>query len=1181
MTACLMACTAPAPVPDPVRMEPSWGVSSEDTRVRVIGTGFYPSLSVDAIGSAEPDVDDGFAVFLKATGDAEAEEVPLGGVTWVDLNTVQGDVRAVLAAGVYDVRVVSPAGTSGTEFAAYTVRSTRVDRISLEIDSVTHEVFEEAAVTITLLDPSGEPVTENLGVRVTVLAPDGEPDVTFRTESFVSLTNLPDGAGFEGDVGSDGTATFYPAARVPGEYTIRVEAIDEIERVREDDVVLAWSRGSNLSVLVDLPDASFRTTAGSPFTATLTLVDQFGNPAPDAVASAFVTDSCGRWFEAVVIEGSEDVTAMPTVATGTDTCAMEQLLVSGTGGSGITGASAPFQVDPGPLARFDVVAPGGTVVAGDQVATFVTARDAYGNLVPWLGTVTSITDGFGGVPTFACVPGSPTFCTATVTRAAPVVRLVVTDGAGVQGTSGPFQVAAGQPTALQLEDDGLPWVAGEPVALQLLAEDVYGNLVSTAQFGIDDVTATSSTGDVVCGEVLGVLACVLTTATPSTTVEVSMPVARQAGATPVVIAGSLVDVAVHNGALAQVVVAAQAGTVRAGEPLPLSLTGRDAYGNAYVVQTDPVVALTDVGGTVLPDSVSLDAQGLAEVDVRFTRAGTTTVRAWQQGALLGTSGSIVVTPADAASLRVDVVAPWVEVGVDVDVRLELVDAYGNRVSEDFVADVVSRQNKAPDVALPVTNGVAVGSLAWAAWDLGDVLDVFPQSRPLLVGESAPVAVFERCTVSGPTLSMLFDGALQGRVCLDDVTGQGSLEADFSGSSPSPGQSILRYGTATADDDGVAATPLRDVMVQGGGEHVVRGFVMQGNGCGTTVTRKVFAGFDDGGAVGPLTVDPVAAFLDIDGPTSTSVRVVGGTTCRGDAAAGAPVFVRSTRGVITGATSTGSGWSVSLDNAGLGVFGLDVSGSSQGGSAHLVAWSQGEEAFGSEGLPIFGDAHAPVVWSQSPEGAVAGAVSQVRVRLSEVVDAASVAAADIRVLGPSARVVTASVAPSGLEIVLDLDSPADPQPGGWSVVLPHTITDLEGNPLAGTWGAPGVTYTGFFGAAATIDPVSTCAVDTSVFRPDGDDGVGEDADEVVLSYGASSAPAWWVVDVRTAEGVTVLHTQRVPTGTSDVWAWNGRDVTGAVVPAGTYTLSVASKGSNGNLGAACVRAVEVELVEGNP
>ena len=298
------------------------------------------------------------------------------------------------------------------------------------------------------------------------------------------------------------------------------------------------------------------------------------------------------------------------------------------------------------------------------------------------------------------------------------------------------------------------------------------------------------------------------------------------------------------------------------------------------------------------------------------------------------------------------------------------------------------------------------------------------------------------------------------------------------------------------------------------------------------------------------------------------------TCRQTAASNVDLFVRTVLGALGGVVSSSSGLCVSLDATGSAFFDLELADAAEPGLATVEATALSEAALGQGVVTVTGDPTAPWVWWQEPKGPLDNDWSEITLRFSEPMDTSLFTPARFDLVGGVARhVVQVEPMLGGAMAVLHLDAPLTVGPA-WLLTVRSDLRDLGGNPLAGAWGAGGVSYTGLMGAAGVVDTISSCAVSADVFRPDGDDGPGQETDGVDLLFSSPSAPAWWVVEVADANGELVEVEYLAPNGPLDGWTWDGRDSSGRVVDAGTWTLSVSAEGSFGGRSAPCSRQVEL-------
>lgn len=863
----------------------------------------------------------------------------------------------------------------------------------------------------------------------------------------------------------------------------------------------------------------------------------------------------------------------PTEATGTSGCAHDRL---GVVGAGVIGQSADFEVEPGAHAGFSVLASPSLVTAGESLNAFVTPVDAWGNTTTWTGTITAVDDG-GGVDSFVCEPGPVVVCAVRVLRAGLARTLTLTDDLGKQGTSNPYRVSPGLASVLGVTPDTLHLEAGRPTGITFSLADSFGNEVTDAAVDLSDLAIDDPRHEASC--VLGGdgLRCALFTATDATSLSVAATVQLAPSGT-LRLQGSTAPLDVFNGPLASAVVQPDATRVRAGVPLGVGVQALDAWGNAYLARDDDDLWLTDLTGSLTPVGLTLGADGSGRADVVLSRAGRTALIAFRGDTAYGVSPSIDVDAADAVGLAVTLDTPWVFVGDAVTVRVEALDAFGNRARHDENILVSSDAGLVSAPSLPMFNGLAVGAISWTASRASDVLRAVSGEGGGFSGASAPVLVARRCA-PGPTIDVTLAGGSD--VVCRDALGDASVSASFVGSSPASGAAITVRGVREVGGDAVyGAAPVQVLPVHGDGRHTLRTLVAQDDGCGVEGTEVVWIGADDGSVVGPVMVSVAPDILDLDGTQTASVQVADAVTCRGTPAAGASLHLRTTRGALPGLLPTGGGLRLLLDGAGAGTTTLDVQDDLTGGVGAVVAWD--DAASGGASFEVLGDHQLPEVWTQDPKGPLSLVTDQIVVEFSEPIDPITVELAGVEVQGaPALGVVSLDLSEGGRVLTLSLDSTVGLTSSGWVLLLGDTFADLYGNRLAGGWDGQPRLYEGLFGGTDATDPINSCSVDVLAFAPDGDDGDAEHADQASLAFSSASSPAWWVVSVQAEDGSVIRQHHVPPSARFGVWSWDGRDVDGAIVDDGTYTLSVRAEGARGGLGAPCARDVEVAQEAGTP
>ncbi len=1167
------SCTAPTfPEAAVTSVTPARVWRGVDVPITIEGENFFPGIEVDARGYGT-DLDRNWEAFL-VSGGARA---PLLGESLESETRLRALVPAGLDPDDYTLELVSPAGVVVSSSVGLEVTESQEAAFTVSYYDApsAYVAGEQVRFLVQAVGLDNERVYADVPVAVTL---EGAATELGSTVAFDDVAILPGGSGFTG-VLPDGSAVLVVDLLAPGRLDVTAESPPSAPDLQPGSLTLVVGGGSELPATIEVPEEVLGSgvEAGVAFDVVVSVFDQRGERVEEPL-DLTLGNRCGGFEADVVVRGATSVPVALTRATqsGSD-CDEDAIVVV----QGAVGQSEPFDVRGGPATGFELFTLSFDLQAGQpDIVAVVRPRDAWDNTTSWSGVLT-VSDDLGSLTATSCQAGPQLLvCSATPTVAGDPVTVTVRDDKGLTASLPGYRIVPSpSPAELTL---GVPARvrAGLTAEVTIGVLDAWGNQLLASQVDPVGITFDSDASDAAClvGAVNGDgtvdAACTFTVAR-----EDGVLLAFGGGAT-----GGLatsVPLAVENGLVASVGLTAPA-VITAGQGFSLGLAAYDAFGNPYLTQDDPVLDLADGSGTLTVDQALLTPAGQATVLTTIPRSGTWSVTASQGGLLLGTSAPILVVPGPTQGLSVDVDAPWGEVDEPVDVVVQAVDSYGNRTALSESLTVSSRLTSTPSQVLALVNGVATLSWTWSARAVDEVLDASSGSG--FLGASDPLYVVRDCPSGGPTTTLLLGGSDIGLVCFDEASGVGGLTADLSLSTPGL-EPLVGYGLAASGPDEVAVVGGADVVdVELGavGSYAVRAIVVDADACAHEVTSQIYVGLDDGTPTGPIELSPTVTLLDV--ADSTSVDLVSVTDCAGDPAGSAQVRLRASGGVLPGATATGTGLVVTLDAFGDGVTDLvtlgDVADNGpSGGSLELVAWTPSGSAGGGTAVTVSGDAIRPTVLDQSPRGATTGLIDTVVVELSEDLLPSSVLPSRFLLTGPGGSVVTdASLA--GGQVTLTIDPPADADAGAWFLTVTDDVRDLSGNRLSGDWSGDRSDYVGAFGDVGAPPAAVSCPTVTptgGLFRPDGDDGVGADADEVLLQLEAATAPAWWVAEVRDDEGELLVQRWTIPGGASDTWSWDGRDGAGFVAPNGTYTITVRSDDGFGNRGTGCV----VQAVVDNP
>lgn len=1145
--ALVIACAPVAPPPDVRLVTPRQGWTGESTDVVIEGDHLLPVVS---IGGESP-VGGSFGLWLERPS---GEAVEIRGAQRLADGSLAAEIPAGLDPGIYDLRVRTPAGEEDTLASAYRVTNTRADHLAFSVTRASWELGEFATIVLSVEAPDETPVATDLLVEVEATSPRGAEGLEFASGQLASQEALASGSGIRGRLGPDGEGTFLVRSTVADDVTFTARSVDE-EGVSDASLLLSWQTGSFNSLDVSLPFSPFRAEAHVPFTVHLALRDEFGNPLPDTAARLSLSDECDGLHTIVDLVGEADVEVVLDTA-----CSDNRLTLFNTS---VQVESEAFDVVAGEQAGYRVTAaPGSEVEAGmTPVLVAVEAVDAWGNHVDVEGAELALSDVLGGLDPRSSCPDTVdgvAFCTAWLLRAGSD-SFTVTDGAGLSGVSNTVTVKASAASTVLVEPAALSTIAGNELIVRVAVLDAFANVVEIEPGGLDAVDFTDDTGTISCdwlgpvGDGAQAFDCRVTSASEADLISASLSRRGVSGV-------AAEAVIVHNAELADVDVGIPAGVV-AGAPFALTLRGFDTYGNPYLRQTDPVLDLSDTTGTLSLSTATLGTGGEITTTASITLANSAVrVEAGQAGTTLGTSSPFPVTAGAPASLSVDT-DPWVAVGDAVDVVVTVVDSWGNAVTTH--TGTVSFSTTADACAavsdVEMADGTATTSLDCTDVRLGARVSA---TAGTLSGDSAIFDVVDFDCASGPTAVLTLAGEAEPSVCL--AAGEATVDVDAASSSSSTGLTL--YSFVDDDDQRLRNTVgTGSYTWEGEGVRYVQALVVDSAGCADETEGWAWLGEDDGGPTGPVTLASDLAEVATGASVTVSAQA---RDCTGDLAVGQSLLVRADLGEASG-TATGTGLALTLDAVGEGSLTWSFP-AGHAGTATFHAGTATLAAHGSVSVEVTQDSARPHLVDAEPAGIWTDPVDAIRLTFDEALLASTLSG--VTVTGPSGD-VPVTTALSGTMLVLTPSTPIDTSAGAFTIDVPSSVRDEAGNRLDGDWSGAAAAATVHFGDVAdSLPTLAGCVVGETEFQPDGDDGVGSEADSISVTPVASADPTWWELRVVDQTGATV-RTSRVDGATGSA-TWDGRGDDGLVLPQANYSLVVSAVDAADNRATACTRAVDL-------
>ncbi len=226
------------------------------------------------------------------------------------------------------------------------------------------------------------------------------------------------------------------------------------------------------------------TTAGASHTFTVTARDAYGNVATGYTGAVHFTSSDGQAALPADYTFNATDAGVHTFSATLKTAGSQSLTATDKATAALTATQAGITVNPAAVSAFTVAGFPSPATAGVAGSFTVTARDAYGNVVPtYAGTVHFETTDFAAVVpanyTFTTNDaGSRTFSATLKTAGTRSITARDINNATISGTQSGITVVAAAPASLYFASPG-DTVAGTAFTITVVARDAYGNVAPT------------------------------------------------------------------------------------------------------------------------------------------------------------------------------------------------------------------------------------------------------------------------------------------------------------------------------------------------------------------------------------------------------------------------------------------------------------------------------------------------------------------------------------------------------------------------------------------------------------------------------------------------------------------------------------------------------------------------------
>ena len=452
--------------------------------------------------------------------------------------------------------------------------------------------------------------------------------------------------------------------------------------------------------------------------------------------------------------------------------------------------------------------------AGTSFNVIVNAVDANWNKVNTVTDTVGLTssDGQATLPAnTALAAGTKTLAVTLKTAGTQTVTASdVTDGTKTSNTSPDTTVNPAAASKLVVLSVPGSATAGVSFSVQVGTIDAYGNTANvTSTTGISLAasgtgTLTGKTGSIVNGTSSVTLASVQYTKAESITLTAS----RTSGMALTTSAASS-SFTVGPAAAATLGLSGTPASVTAGTTGSVTVTAKDAYGNTATGYTGTVTFASSDGAASLPSDYTFTG-GDAGVHVfsgayALKTAGSRTLTATDTvtGTITGTSPSITVNPAAAATLTLSATPASVTAGATGSVTVTAKDAYGNTATG--YTGTVAFSSSDGQAALPANYTFIVANAG---------VHVFSNAYTLKTAGSRTLTATDTVTgtITGTSPSITVNPAVASKLSVVSVPGSATAGVSFS----------VQVGSVDAYGNAANVTSATGVSLAASGSGVLSG-----------------------------------------------------------------------------------------------------------------------------------------------------------------------------------------------------------------------------------------------------------------------------------------------------------------------------------------------------------------------
>lgn len=1130
------ACSPQLPQPTIVTFSPTVIVANTPTLIDVGGENFFPELHI--LSKEELAVNQDVQVWLI---DEENNKVLMEEPNWVDDNLIQFLTTTQLEVGDHQIEIEWADGRTAQSDESIKVNATPLAGVKWISFESNYQTDEWALAQLQAVDNNGLAFADNPFVSIHATKP-----LEFRSGLLVQQTETQNGIqGYLPETGLGFVAFTSQSSTI---VDLEVEMIQPVESI--DSITISFSAGEATQTGVSLsPDGPY--VAGQSVNLLVQLLDESATPTSGEKRLVVIEEACSEQNQIVEILDTEVVSFQLTTAS-TPICQENQFIIKDVFTNDVLGSSEYFEVAPNAPYELDVLTVQNIVQAGQMVDVFVRLHDMYSNTITTDDLVIDTNFDQDTILSLSCSDFTDglAYCSVVFSQVVEGYRLYLATGDDVFGYSAPLSVLPSEASYVTISTPNTTVNAGDEFDVFINITDAFGNDLTVADDSVFSLKSNQT--EVPCSKLPPSNGALLKYRCAITEARTHTIIAQYYTAT-----GELNNFNVLNGPLNDVTLISSPPNSVAGTAISVTVDAVDQYGNPFLtfVQSNIELAVNE-------DLI----QSVIESNGSVTWSWTPTVAevidplVVYQGNSIRILQSIHVVAASPDTLEIIPEKTWGELGVPLNYRVVLRDAFGNdaigvsditviRTSDGHLINETTLQNEG---VYPYTaTEVRVGE------QLSVSSPIFPNAVSFEFDNMNFCSSNTPLVISTPTEP-------DSVICIDD----NPIEMEVSFQTPT-----IHY--SVNDIEWTRTSNLSPTFSVIAGAQNLEILAIDEQNCFSTATYPFYGAPNRLEAFGLIEIGLATNSLD---PTlqPTTQLDINAYRCDDTPASFESLLLRTTAGNLETMNglplnNTGIGQNINLDAAGEASIRLNIDGNSKY-DAQVFVGKADESAGTAAAFFIDSWLSAPTVIDFIFEEN-SGFLGDVRIEFDQDMDATTITASDIDLLDSNSQNTTATELTWLSSRTLSVNwNNISMSSGPFYVNIPSSLTNIFGTAIEGIPQSANTDFEGLIDANETELDTINCTSSLPLFHPDGDNSSGPESDSVSLISNFNGVPTYVLWQITGGDySFSQIFTG---TGTNHSDDFYGRDENGVILADGTYTISILGLGESYVSGAPCAVSVSI-------